>query len=149
MNLRNQKRMAAEILGCGINRVWIDPNAVDELVNAVTREDIRNAIAAGVIKAKRVKGNSRGRIRYKQHQREKGRRRGIGSREGAKYARMPRKLRWMQTIRAVRALLKTLRENKKIDRKNYRKLYYQAKGGVFKSKAHLRMQLKAQGILKE
>ncbi|MEM3444774.1 MAG: 50S ribosomal protein L19e [Thermoplasmata archaeon] len=149
MNLRNQKRMAAEILGCGINRVWIDPSAVGELVNAVTREDIRNAIAAGVIKAKRVKGNSRGRIRHREMQRKKGRQRGPGSREGAKFARMPRKLKWMQTIRAVRSLLRTLRNNKKIERKDYRKLYYQAKGGVFKSRAHLMAQLKAQGILKE
>ncbi|MGB9636991.1 MAG: 50S ribosomal protein L19e, partial [Thermoplasmata archaeon] len=148
MNLRNQKRMAAEILGCGINRIWIDPNALGELANAVTREDIRNAIAAGVIKAKKVKGNSKARIRYRAKQRAKGRQRGIGSREGSKFARMPRKLRWMQTIRAVRSLLKTLRANGKISRKDYRKLYYQAKGGVFKSKAHLRMQLKMQGILK-
>ena len=26
-----QRRMAAEILGIGVNRVWIDPEAVDEL----------------------------------------------------------------------------------------------------------------------
>lgn len=149
MNLKNQRRMAAEILGCGINRVWIDPNAIDEVANAVTREDIKAAIAAGVIRAKRVKGNSRGRIRAREMQRKKGRRRGPGSREGAKFARMPRKLKWMQTIRAVRSVLRMLRDEKKIDRKTYRKLYYQAKGGAFKNRAHLIMQLKAQGILKE
>jgi len=149
MNLRNQKRMAAEILGCGINRVWIDPNAISDLSQAVTRQDIKDAIAAGVIRVKKVKGNSRGRIRAMKAQRAKGRRRGPGSREGGKYARAPRKWKWIQTIRALRNLLRTLRDNKKIDRKIYRKLYMQAKGGMFKSKSHLRLQLKMQNILKE
>ena len=51
MDLKNQKRMAAEILGCGVNRVWIDPNKIEELSDAITRADIRTAIESGTIKA--------------------------------------------------------------------------------------------------
>ena len=28
MNLRNQRRIAAEVLKCGENRVWIDPDEI-------------------------------------------------------------------------------------------------------------------------
>ena len=30
MDLKNQKRMAAEILKCGESRVWIDPNRIED-----------------------------------------------------------------------------------------------------------------------
>jgi len=38
MDLRNQRRLAAEILKCGENRVWIDPEEVEEVEKAVTRK---------------------------------------------------------------------------------------------------------------
>jgi len=44
MNLGNQKRMAASILKCGINRVWMDPDRTEEATEAVTRNDIRGLI---------------------------------------------------------------------------------------------------------
>ena len=47
MDLKNQKRMAAEILDCGYNRVWIDPNRAEDVADAITRADIRTAIASG------------------------------------------------------------------------------------------------------
>jgi len=40
-DLRNQRRMAASILKCGVNRVWIDHDRVDEIAKAVTKNDIR------------------------------------------------------------------------------------------------------------
>ena len=62
-DLRNQKRMASEILKCGVNRVWIDPTKEDEVQECITRGDIRTAIDSGMIKAKPKSGTSRGRIR--------------------------------------------------------------------------------------
>ena len=47
MDLKNQKRMAADILGCGESRVWIDPNRIEDVADAITRADIRKAIDAG------------------------------------------------------------------------------------------------------
>ena len=49
MNLSAQKRMAAEILKCGQNRVYIDPYLIEEVKMAITREDIRNLIKEGII----------------------------------------------------------------------------------------------------
>ena len=81
-DLKNQKRMAAEVLGCGINRVWIDPTKEEEVQDCITRGDIRNAIESGLIKAKPKAGTSKGRIRYIAKQKASGKRKGPGSRKG-------------------------------------------------------------------
>ncbi len=148
-DLRNQRRMAASILKCGINRVWMDQDRVDEIAKAVTRDDIRVLIHGKAIRSRPKKGISSGRKRYIANQKKKGRRKGHGSRKGAKYARFPRKRRWIQTIRPIRAYLRELRDNKLIDPSTYRKYYMKAKGGEFRNKRHLRMHLISDGILKE
>ena len=148
-DLRNQRRMAATILKCGENRVWMDPDRTDEIAKGVIRRDMRVLIKGGAIKSKQIKGISSGRKKFYKKQKEKGRRRGHGSRKGAKYARLPKKERWIRTIRPIRAYLKELREKKTIDRANYRKYYQRAKGGEFRSKHHLKTHLIADGILKE
>ena len=35
MQLTNQKRLAAKILKCGENRVWINPDYIDEVASSV------------------------------------------------------------------------------------------------------------------
>jgi large subunit ribosomal protein L19e len=147
MNLKNQRRMAAELLGCGVNRVWIDPNRLEDVADAITRNDVRVMINAGAIKASQKKGISSGRRKYLAGQKKKGRQRGPGSRKGAKGARTPRKRQWIRRIRPLRARLKELREQGVLDSSTYRKYYRQAKGGMFKSTAHLDTQLKLHGHL--
>ncbi|MCJ2555716.1 MAG: 50S ribosomal protein L19e [Candidatus Thermoplasmatota archaeon] len=148
MNLKNQRRMAASLLKCGVNRVWIDPLRMEDVADAITRTDIQIQIDAGTIKAKQKKGISRGRTRYYRGQRKKGRGRGQGSRKGTSKARKPKKERWIQTIRPIRERLRELRDEGKIDVSTYRKFYLQAKGGVFKSKSHLETHLRSGGYLK-
>jgi len=145
MDLRNQRRLAAELLKCGENRVWMDPEQLEEIEKAVTRRDIKNLINQGIIKAKKKKGISRGRIRKRMLQKSKGRRKGHGSRKGKATARLPRKRRWIQTIRPIRAYLRELRDKGLISRKVYRLYYRRAKGGQFKSKAHVRLHLEMEG----
>lgn len=149
MNLKNQRRMAASLLKCGVNRVWIDPLRMEDVADAITRTDIKIQIDAGTIKAKQKKGISRGRTRYYRGQRKKGRGRGQGSRKGTSKARKPKKERWIQTIRPIRERLREFRDEGKIDVSTYRKFYLQAKGGVFKSKSHLETHLRSGGYLKE
>ena len=149
MDLKNQKRMAAEILKCGHTRVWLDPNRIEDIADAITRADIRTAIESGTIRALPQKGISRGRARYMAAQKAKGRRRGQGSRKGAQGARTPRKRRWIQTIRPIRVELAKLRDEGKITKKVYREFYMKAKGGMFKSRNNLLMHLKTAGYLKE
>jgi len=149
MNLRNQRRMAAQILKCGANRVWIDPTNTEDLEDSITRADIRQAIRAGTIRRLPVNAPSRGRTRHRRAQRAKGRRRGPGSRKGGTNARNPRKERWMRTIRPLRTLLRDLRGSGKIDARTYRKYYRQAKGGMFKGRVHMEQHLRSAGLLKE
>ena len=101
--------MAASLLKCGIHRVWMDQDRLEEIARAVTKDDIRVLINGKAIKAKQKKGISSGRKRYIANQKQKGRRKGYGSRKGAKYARFPRKRQWIRTIRPLRAYLKELR----------------------------------------
>jgi large subunit ribosomal protein L19e len=149
MNLKNQRRMASELLKCGVNRVWVDPNRSEDVSDAITRADVRVLINSGTIVARQKKGVSRGRAEFEKAQKRKGRQTGHGSRRGRKGARKPSKERWMQAIRSIRRKLKELRDTGKIDPATYRIYYLKAKGGVFKNKSHLISHLKSEDILKE
>ncbi len=148
MDLRLQRRLAAAVLKCGQNRIWFDPTALEDIATAATKEDIRELIERGVIKRKPVKGVCRARINKKRMQKRKGRRRGHGSRKGKKTARMPRKRLWIIRIRAIRRRLRYLRDTGAIDRRTYRMLYRKAKGGEFRSVAHLNAYIEQMGLLK-
>ena len=80
-------------------------------------------------------------------QKKKGRRSGYGSRKGAKYARLPKKERWIRTIRPIRIYLRNLRDEGRIKKSVYRLYYRKAKGGEFRSKHHLQTHLISGGIL--
>jgi large subunit ribosomal protein L19e len=149
MNLTNQRRMAADVLKCGAHRVWIDPNRMEEVADAITREDVRAVVSAGLIRKLPVAGPSRGRTRYMADQRRKGRRRGPGRRKGAHGARDPKKRRWIRAIRAQRDTLKRYREDGRLAPRDYRRFYLRAKGGMYRSRSHLEQQLQAEGVLQE
>lgn len=133
MSLRSQRRMAAEILKVGESRVWIDPERVDDIEVAITRDDIRRLIHEKVIREVPKKGVSRGRARVLHEKKKSGLRRGPGSRSGRSGARAPRKEMWMKKIRALRRKLRALRESRSITEKVYRRLYVMAGSGSFRS----------------
>ena len=70
MNLTTQKKLAAKILKVGVNRVWIDPEHMEEVSRAITRNSVKALINNGVIKAKPVKGISS--YRSKKNAQQKG-----------------------------------------------------------------------------
>lgn len=148
-DLKNQKRLAADILKCGVNRVWIDPNKEDEVQDCITRGDVRNAIESGLIKAKPKEGTSKGRIRHAAKQKASGKRKGPGSRKGTANARVPSKRAWIATIRPIRDELKKLRADGKISPSVYRLYYRKAKGGAYTSRRNLKQHMVADGNLKE
>ena len=148
-DLSNQRRLAAALLKCGEGRVWIDPSSQEELADAVTRSDLRSAIKAGVIRKKAIPGTSRVRARRHALEVAKGRHSGPGSRRGTPRARLPKKDRWVRRIRAQRSLLREQRDTKKIAAAVYRQFYRRAKGGMFRSRAHLLVNLRLAGHLPE
>ncbi|MEM1873351.1 MAG: 50S ribosomal protein L19e [Acidilobaceae archaeon] len=143
-----QRRLAAEILGVGESRIWIDPDPekAEEIAQALTRDDVARLIARGLIKVRPEKGNSRSRWLKRRKQRAKGRRRGHGKRKGEAGARSDPEKQWVARIRKIRRYLRWLRDNGVIDRKLYRSLYMKAKGGAFRSLSDLKNHLKTLGV---
>jgi large subunit ribosomal protein L19e len=137
MNVTAQKRLAASVLKCGVHRVFIHPEAIDDVLMAITREDIRNLVKMKAIKKRYKKGISRVRANENLRKKQKGRARGLGSRKGKKGARSNPKRNWINRIRPLRRELKKLRASEKIEIKVYRELYLKAKGGAFNSVATL------------
>lgn len=147
MKLNTAKRLAADEFKSGISRVWIDTNSIDQVMEAASRQDIRELIRRNVIQVKQKKGNSNARLKKRVTQRSKERRRGPGSIRGTKYARFPRKDRWIKTIRALRDELRTMKKENRIDAKTFRKFYVQIKGGSIRSRAQLVQHMKSMGYL--
>jgi large subunit ribosomal protein L19e len=138
--------MAAEIFGVGEERVWIDPERVDEVENAITREDIKRLIKEGVIRKVKDQGVSRARARIIHEKKKKGRHRGVGSRSGASAARIKHTKEWVEKIRALRRRLRELKEKRIITVRTYRQLYLKAKAGVFESVADLHRYIEVHGL---
>jgi large subunit ribosomal protein L19e len=136
-DLTAQKRLAADVLNVGKNRIRFDPDAQAEIAEAITREDVRELVAQGTIEAKDKSGNSQGRARGRANKRSYGHRKGPGKRKGTKGARRPRKQDWESRIRAQRRVLKELRDDGTLDRTQYRELYNKAGGGEFDSVGRL------------
>jgi len=137
-DLTAQRRLAADVLDVGKNRVWLDPDRTDDIADAITREDVRDLIDEGAIRAEDAKSNSRGRARERAAKRAYGHRKGAGSRKGKAGGRQNTKEQWQSKIRAQRATLKELRDEGELSASEYRSLYDQASGGEFDSVADLK-----------
>ena len=148
LSLKTQKRLAADILKVGKNRVWLDPERTEDIEVALTRTDIRQLINDKVIEALPEKGISRSRARLLHEKRKIGRRRGPGNRKGKSTTREPRKVAWMMRIRAQRRRLKNLKNERSITKKTYRLLYRKSKGGSFRDLSRLEDYLKTNNLVR-
>lgn len=147
MKLTNQKRIAAKLLKVGINRVLFDETKLKEIKEAITKEDIRALIKDGAIKARQKKGISSFRSKKIKIQKRKGRKQGIGSRGGRRKARLSKKRRWMQKVRAQRKLIKLLKNKKLITTLTYSKLCKKVKGNFFRSRRHIKLFLDEHNLI--
>jgi large subunit ribosomal protein L19e len=146
MNLTNQRRLAAALLEIGVNRVWIDPEKIEDVEGAITRDEIRKLIHEGAIKTLPERSTSRGRARVLAQKKRTGRRIGMGTKKGKTYAEVSEKTRWMHRIRTLRKKLTELRDQRVITVSTYRSLYMKAKGGEFRSLAELERHINEQKL---
>jgi large subunit ribosomal protein L19e len=136
-DLSAQKRLAADILDVGKNKLWFDPEEQGEIADAITREDVRELVDQGIIQADEPEGNSRGRARERAEKRSYGHQTGPGSRRGKAGGRQNEKDDWRSRIRAQRNKLRELRDDDELTTTEYRELYDQAGGGEFDSVADM------------
>ena len=146
MSLRSQRRLAAEILKVGTNRVRINPERIEDVEVAITREEIRKLIHEGVIRPAPKKGVSRARARILHEKKKKGLRRGPGRRSGSARAAISKKRAWMSRVRALRKRLREWKANRVITESSYRQLYNVASSGTFASIGDMERYAKTHGL---
>jgi large subunit ribosomal protein L19e len=135
LNLKSKRRLAASVLGVGVDRIVFNDEYADLIQDAITRSTIRGLVGFGAITVAPKKGSSRGRFRTKSQKLKRGR--SAGSTEGPAYARNPRKDMWISKVRALRWRLKVAKDRKQITPDAYRRLYKQVKGGQVRGVKHL------------
>ena len=142
VNLKTKRQLVSRILGVGVDRVKFDPEHLDDVADAITRDNIRSLITANVIEIKPIKGTSKGRSHFKKLQRSK---RGAkqGSKKGRKGARTGKKQVYVRKIKAMRHQLKVSKSRKEIVNEDYWKLYKQVSGNQVRNLAHLRSLIEA------
>ncbi|MCX8197152.1 MAG: 50S ribosomal protein L19e [Candidatus Micrarchaeota archaeon] len=143
------RRIAAQLLQVGENKVRFKPDAQSKISEALTREDIRALISEGAIYSVSLRGVSRARARKQHEAKKKGRRRGIGTKKGSKGARQNPKIAWIAKVRAQRRYLRGLVQQGRIEKSIARKIYLMVKGNAFRGVKALEAYLKDNKLLKE
>ncbi|EJW04302.1 hypothetical protein EDEG_01426 [Edhazardia aedis USNM 41457] len=127
------RRLAADILDCGKNKVWLDPEETLQFKACTSRDKVRELIQGNVIVQRPNAVHSRYHTRKRRAEVAKGRHRGPGKVHGPKTCLDPPKKKWIARIREMRATLERMREECYITPTEHRKLYMQAKGNLFKN----------------
>ncbi len=137
VNLKAKKRLASRVTGVGIHRIKFDTDHLDDVADAITRENIRSLITANTIRIKPFTGTSKGRAHAKKAQKNK---RGTtqGAKKGRKGARVGKKEVYVAKVRALRRLLKIAKDRKDLTNPEFWILYKKVGGNTVRNKAHLR-----------
>ncbi len=137
INLKAKKRLVSRVTGVGVHRIKFDSDKLEDIADAITRQNIRSLITANTISFRPIKGTSRGRAQHKKDQKRK---RGTkqGSKQGRKGARVGKKTVYVAKIRSLRYILKVVKDRKEITNKEFWALYKKVGGNAVRNKAHLR-----------
>ena len=138
VNLKAKKRLAARVTGVGVHRIKFDTDHLEDVADAITRENIRSLITANTIQIKPFTGTSKGRAHEKKDQKNK---RGTtqGSKQGRKGARVGKKEVYVAKVRSLRRLLKIAKDRKDLTNPEFWALYKKVGGNTVRNKAHLRL----------
>jgi large subunit ribosomal protein L19e len=137
VNLRKKRELIARILGVGLNRVRFEPDKLDDIADAITREDMRSLVKSGTIWTVKLRGISRARAEKKLKTRRK-HGTSAGSKKGKKTARVGKKVVYVKRTKAMRRHLKILKARNEINRETFWALYKRIRGGNVRSLSHLR-----------
>jgi len=127
MKLDKKKRLAAKVLNVGVKRIILMEERLDEIKEAITKQDIKELYKSGAIKVREIKG--RRKIKKKKKKRRAGK---------IKKKVNKRKQGYVKTTRKLRAYIKELKNQEKITNEKYRELRKKISARDFKSKAQLK-----------
>ncbi|MEK6885630.1 MAG: 50S ribosomal protein L19e [Nanoarchaeota archaeon] len=127
INLTQRKALAAKVLGCGKNKVRFDVAHLAEIKEAITKQDIRDMYAEGIIS---IAPNGGRMTKEKRRTR-----RGPGS---IKCTIKDGKTEYCILVRKLRRHVKEIRKQGKMNHERHQELRRKIKAGDFKSKAHLK-----------
>ncbi|MDO8563733.1 MAG: 50S ribosomal protein L19e [Nanoarchaeota archaeon] len=130
MNIRKKKILAANTMGVGKDRIVFNVERLDEIKEAITKQDIRDLVSAGAIYVKDIKGRTA-------VVKRKTRRRAGSIRKKVKNS----KTTYVIITRKLRGYISELRDQEKITEEQFWKLRKDIRARTFKSKSHLKEHL--------
>ena len=102
VNLRAKKRLrlVSRVTGVGIHRIRFDSDHLEDIADAITRENVRGLITANTITFKPIVGTSRGRAQLQKKLQKTKRGKKAGSKQGRKGATSGQKTTYVKKIRS-------------------------------------------------
>lgn len=133
MKLGRKKELASRALGVGKKRIVFSTEGVNEIKEAITKQDIKDLVSEGIIKVK----NPSGRLSKTAGKKRKKRK----TPGNIKKKVNKRKQEYVALVRKLRKYIKELRKQGKINREEYIDLRKKIKNKYFKSKSNLKRYL--------
>jgi len=127
MKLENKKPLIARTLGVGKGRILLNTSRLDEIKQAITKQDIRDLVSSGAIKIKEKKGR-------KVNVKRTTRRRAGSLRKKVKNSKRV----YITLTRKLRAHLSSLKSKGKITPESFKKLRQEIRASSFKSLSHMK-----------
>ncbi|MEK6875304.1 MAG: 50S ribosomal protein L19e [Nanoarchaeota archaeon] len=126
MNLSKKKALAVRTFGVGKERIMFVKSRLDEIKEAITKQDIRDLVREGAIIIKRIKG-----------------RKGVNKRKSRspgnirKIARSSKR-EYILSTRKLRRFANEMKKQEKITKDESNEIRKKIRNRIFKSKAHLK-----------
>lgn len=133
MKLDKKKELAAKSLKVGKKRVVLVEARLEEIKEAITKQDIQDLVKSEAIKVRPKKGRKK--VKKRKSKRREGKVRKKVKKRKQEYVKITRKLR---------SYVKELKNNEKIDKETYKDLRKKIRNRYFKSKAQLKEYLKGE-----
>ncbi len=126
MDLSKKRALAARVLGVGMGRIMFNAQRLDEIKEAITKQDMRDLAADKAIYIREIKGR---------HVNSGRRRRRAGS---IRMKPNQRKKEYMRIARKMRAYVGELKKQEKLTNEEVLRLRKEIRGKTFKTKAHIK-----------
>ncbi len=125
MELKKKKQLAARALNVGIGRIIFNKNNLNEIKEAITKQDIKDLFSQGAIRINQVKGRKK--------VQKRGRRR-AGS---IRMKIINRKKEYANRVRKLRDNLSQLKKQNLVTREQFAILRKEIKSGKIQNKAQI------------